>query len=162
MVGLGQCCPCVSLSAWRHSTHLHAHTCTRPVPRWHTGTRPVTARPQDKLDIQLTLTIEEVEPGVSCRQVSSGACGWSRGCGCSPGVHAQPWLSGLCGFFPLRCLRSHARASSRPHQILEGNLRVKMFGVGRIVEGIVKDSLTNVSARGDPCWSALEQWSAAH
>ncbi|KAL4425872.1 hypothetical protein ABPG75_009888 [Micractinium tetrahymenae] len=50
---------------------------------------------KDKLDIQLTLTIEEVEPGVSCRQ------------------------------------------------ILEGHLRVKMFGVGRIVEGIVKDSLIN-------------------
>lgn len=50
---------------------------------------------KDKLDIQLTLTIEEVEPGVSCRQ------------------------------------------------ILEGHIRVKMFGVGRIVEGIVKESLDN-------------------
>lgn len=29
-------------------------------------------------------------------------------------------------------------------QILEGHIRVKMFGVGRIVEGIVKDSLQNV------------------
>lgn len=54
---------------------------------------------KDKLDIQLTLTIEEVEPGVSCRQ------------------------------------------------ILEGHLRVKMFGVGRIVEGIVKDSLINTYKR---------------
>ena len=33
-----------------------------------------------------------------------------------------------------------------PFQILEGHIRVKMFGVGRIVEGIVKDSLQNVRA----------------
>lgn len=50
---------------------------------------------KDKLDIQLTLTIEELDDGARCRQ------------------------------------------------ILEGHIHVKMFGVGRIVESIVKDSLHN-------------------
>ncbi|KAI3438551.1 hypothetical protein D9Q98_000979 [Chlorella vulgaris] len=50
---------------------------------------------KDKLDVQLTLTIEELEGGASCRQ------------------------------------------------ILEGCIRVRMFGVGRIVERIVKESLQN-------------------
>ena len=54
----------------------------------------------DKLNIQLTLTIEEVEKGVSCRQV------------------------------------------------LEGVISVRMFGLGRIVEAVVNDSLTNVSVGG--------------
>ncbi|PRW59437.1 hypothetical protein C2E21_2158 [Chlorella sorokiniana] len=50
---------------------------------------------KDKLDVRMTMTIEEAEGGAACRQ------------------------------------------------ILEGHIRVKMFGVGRIVEGIVKDSLQN-------------------
>lgn len=33
-------------------------------------------------------------------------------------------------------------------QVLEGHIRVRMFGVGRIVEGIVKESLANVSWGG--------------
>lgn len=45
------------------------------------------------------------------------------------------------------CLADAARPCV---QILEGHLRVKMFGVGRIVEGIVKDSLINVSKGGVP------------
>jgi hypothetical protein len=38
-------------------------------------------------------------------------------------------------------------------QVLEGHIRVRMFGVGRIVEGIVKDSLTKVrGGAGTPMW----------
>lgn len=116
----------------------------------------------DKLDVRMTLTVEEAEGGAACRQVGRRAV---------PG-DLERW--GACStlWMRLRLLeeRQQSAAGCRAHrspaapaahppsqrsaaptvwpQVLEGHIRVKMFGVGRIIEGIVKDSLHNVSERG--------------
>jgi hypothetical protein len=120
---------------------------------------------KDKLDIMLTLTIEDVEPGVSCRQVrcwggkSSGGAAWLRANIWTPAAllcsAAQPCCEQVDHHRrrPATTTPSHTTCRLRLSaclppllQVLEGHIRVKMgFGVGRIVEGIVKDSLHNVS-----------------
>lgn len=61
-----------------------------------------------------------------------------------PALHPLGSARALMLYPPARMLR----------QVLEGHIRVRMFGVGRIVEGIVKDSLTKVrgGGAGTPMW----------
>lgn len=55
---------------------------------------------KDKLDIQLTLTIEEVEPGVSCRQVRAGP---RRGSGARHAAGRTGGIGQRCSPPPGRC-----------------------------------------------------------
>lgn len=52
------------------------------------------------------------------------------------------------------CAHLQACSTAGAVQVLEGHIRVRMFGVGRIVEGIVKESLQNVS----PPWGTQRRW----
>lgn len=114
---------------------------------------------KDKLDVRMTMTIEEAEGGAACRQVGGarqGACGGHQRWGhCCCKVLGTRRVSVLSWQFPARTPSPQLHPHPRPHchlpppvQILEGHIRVKMFGVGRIVEGIVKDSLQNVRCAG--------------
>lgn len=109
---------------------------------------------KEKLDVRMTMTIEEAEGGTACRQVWRGEAVM----GILPSARTEGfdvWVprrgvpsSAVVRSLQLATVHTHCSLGSRLQQILEGHIRVKMFGVGRIVEGIVKDSLQNVRCVG--------------
>lgn len=118
--------------------------------------------------MRFTMTVEEVDGGAACRQVRAPARNAAQQL--PDGAQERLWQ---------RSQRSTSQAPLPPAclpaclQVLEGHIRVRMFGVGRIIEGIVKDSLQNVRGgvaggvgigrlAGPPAWPAEDVQSVAH